>query len=74
MTIQVYCELDESCKVFDGHIARKHLERHLAMSLHDWRETDSLSQNFTAWHRVNNDAININPRGAVFLVPQEWFA
>jgi hypothetical protein len=74
MTMPVYCELDESCTTFDGHIARKHLERHLAMSLRNWIETDPLSRYFAAWHRDITEAINIHPRGPVFIVPQKWFA
>lgn len=74
MTMSVYCDLDESCPTFDGHIARTHLERHLAMNLHAPIETDPLSYLFTAWHRELSDAINVHPRGPIFIVSQKWFA
>jgi hypothetical protein len=74
MTIPVYCELDESCRSFDGHIARRHLEPHLAMSLHARIETDPLPHLFAAWHRDFSDAISIHPRGPIFIIPKKWFA
>jgi hypothetical protein len=66
MTMPVYCELDESCRTFDGHIARRHLEHHLAMSVDKRIEADPLSQLFAAWHRSFSDRINIHPRRADF--------
>jgi hypothetical protein len=74
MTMPVYCELDESCPTFDGHIARRHLERHLAMSIRALIETDPLSHLFAAWHRDHSDAIKIHPCGPIFIVPKKWFA
>jgi hypothetical protein len=74
MTIPVYCELGETCTVFDGHIARKHLEHHLAMSLHDRTATDTLTRYFETWHRDISDTINLRSGGPVLIVPKEWFA
>jgi hypothetical protein len=74
MTIGQYVTLDESESRFDGHIARKHLEDHLAMGQVALKTDLVIARHFEKWLNDHSDTISLHPRGPIFLVPPKWFA
>ncbi|MBT4141111.1 MAG: hypothetical protein HOE48_24600 [Candidatus Latescibacteria bacterium] len=74
MTMDQYVTFDESETRFDGHIARKHLEDHLAMRRVYLGTDSAIEQQFEKWLKRYSDVITLHPRGPIFLVPPTWFA
>jgi hypothetical protein len=74
MRIEEYVTYDESEPRFDGHIARRHLERHLAMHEEVAELASAITQHFERWLDGVHDAVRVHPRGPKFLVPPRWFA
>lgn len=74
MTVDQYVTFDERESRFDGHVARKHLEKHLAMKRISLDTDSTIEQQFEHWLKKYSDAITLHPRGPIFLVPPTWFA
>ena len=70
MTVDFYVTLDESETRFDGHLARNHLERHLAMKTRKSDEVPEIRSDFERWHQQYRNHITIHAEGPVFLVSQ----
>lgn len=74
MTIDRYVTYDESEPRFDGHVARLHLEQHLAMRPETPETAPDIARQFGRWLDGVQDAIGLHPRAPVFLTPPDWFA
>ena len=70
MRMELYSQLDESETRFDGHIARRHLERRLAMGAAP-SQIDDLDKVFSRWIDDHLDKVTVHPMGPVFLMNSE---
>jgi hypothetical protein len=68
MRMELYSELDESETRFDGHIARKHLDGRLGMTLLPVRPAEGLGRRFADWNAHQRDFVSVHPRGATVIV------
>lgn len=69
MTMDVYAQLGEQDSRFDGHIARKHLERRLGYTLTPMSLLDGpLKKSFASWSTTVQPWVTVNPSPAI-LVP-----
>lgn len=69
MSMGLYSELDESEPRFDGHVARRHLERGLLMTLEVLDERHELLGAFEAWRRRHAEVLAIRGTPHVLRVP-----
>jgi hypothetical protein len=74
MTLELYAQLDGQDSRFDGHRARTHLERGLAMRRCAVEGVHGLGTVFEQWCRRYRDAVQGHPAGVVVLVPPEWYS
>ncbi|MBS1797383.1 MAG: hypothetical protein JSS81_26410 [Acidobacteria bacterium] len=72
MTVGLYATLETESS-FDGHRARNHLARNLAMNKFDSRERPDILELFGQWLDGYGSAVNVHPAGPVFLVPDDWW-
>jgi len=70
MTMQVYGSLGEQDPRFDGHVARRHLERRLAFEL---IEADQVGPAFERWLASIDTAVATRGTPKV-LLPPDWYA
>lgn len=73
MDMGQYVTYDESEPRFDGHVARMHLVRRLAMRETTAGDAPEIGRMFQRWLEGYADAITVHPRGPVFLMPPAWF-
>jgi hypothetical protein len=73
MTLEVYTNLDGTDTQFDGHRARLHLTKGLAMEQLQQGEDFSVKNHFNIWMEQHSSRINVHPKGPVFLLPPAWF-
>jgi len=72
MTLTVYLSLGEQDPRFDGHRARKHLERRLAFSATS-AAAPKVSEHFDAWAARHDGVIRVKQPAKV-LLPPSWYA
>ena len=70
MTLNLYTSLGGTDTRFDGHRARDHLTRRLAMAPVG---VESVRSAFHAWMAQREHVIQLHPSGAQILVPPAWF-
>jgi hypothetical protein len=68
MTLQFYVQLDESEPRFDGHVAQRHLTKHLGMVATTPAENPRAAEQFERWLTTVADLITVHARGPVFLL------
>ena len=69
MTIDRYVQFDSSDHKFDGAMARKHLERNLAMVIVSYGDNEKITADFNAWFRRHEHSVAIHPNGPVLIAP-----
>lgn len=73
MSISAYSRIESSERRFDGGVAWNHLSRNLAMTVLTAQDDPSIAERFGAWLEHRTDAINLHPKGPVFLMFPKWF-
>lgn len=73
MTVELYVAIDGTDSYFDGHRAKSHLTRSLAMISRRANETPEVATIFNQWLNIHSGNVTVHPSGAVFLLPPSWF-
>jgi hypothetical protein len=73
MAVAFYSTLNEADHIIDGHVARLHLEKRLAMTLKRPHDVPGLQTAFSLWLTKHQKNILIHPNGPLFLLPPNWF-
>jgi hypothetical protein len=74
MTIDVYTQAESIGRRLDGHEARDHLTRNLAMDTTlPGDAAGPLLALFSRWLELHQAQIRVHPSGPRFLVPPAWF-
>jgi hypothetical protein len=73
MTLDVYTQAEALGRRLDGHEARDHLTRNLAMAPERPEGSSTILAAFSRWFERNQAHIRVHPTGPLFLTPPEWF-
>lgn len=74
MNMALYASLDTpSESLFDGNKAQRHLSERLGMSKVDYGGSSRLDASFDLWLEKHSEAIAVDGKGVVFLLPPAWF-
>jgi hypothetical protein len=73
MTVDVYARAEALGRRLDGHEARDHLTRNLAMTLTAPVAASSVHALFTRWLDRHRPHVRVHPSGHHFLLPPIWF-
>lgn len=72
MSISLYVTLDGVDSRFDGHRARVHLTKNLAMQAYSANEVPEIIPPFDSWLAHQTKNIKVHPAGPVFLLLPQW--
>ncbi len=73
MNIPLYVQIPWNESLFDGKLARTHLEKHFGMQLIDLRNNLSLQLKFENWYQKNSESLILSQAGTFVLSPPEWY-
>jgi hypothetical protein len=74
MTVEVYTQAADAVgRRLDGHEARDHLTRNLAMIITRAEAAPPILAHFSRWFERHRDRLRVHPAGPLFLIPPEWF-
>lgn len=73
MTVPLYVQIPWDEPIFDGKIARKHLENHLAMRLIKPENGSEVYRKFINWCQKFQEYVSTPTDGVFILVPPEWY-
>jgi len=73
MTLEVYTQAEALGRRLDGHEARDHLTKNLAMSLTTPAEVPAILASFSHWLERHQAQVRVHPAGPQFLLPPAWF-
>lgn len=70
MSVPYYAEIDQTTRLFDGALARRHLSQRLAMKVVSVDADPRLLRRFEDWVRGHRESIRVHPKGAQIIIPR----